>query len=259
MGHILFSWGKRFRPVLTLLTYQTFGRQPRDVLPTACAIEFIHTYSLIHDDLPAIDDDSLRRGKPTCHVVFGEDIAILAGDALFAEAFYLVSTCQKASDSSVVLKVIEELARASSVRGMVGGQVVDVINSDQAVDLKTLHYIHSNKTGKLISAAVRSGAILADASDDELKALSDYAYYLGLAFQITDDILDMTGDEKVIGKPAGSDLKKRKATFPALMGLAESRKYAGEAVQKAKDALAYLRRDTDALADMAQFVYKRQS
>lgn len=259
MRHILFSKGKRFRPVLTLLTHQTFGGAPQDVLPAACAIEYIHTYSLIHDDLPAIDDDCLRRGKPTCHIAFGEDIAILAGDALFAEAFYLISTRQQAKEPSLVVRVIAELAEASSVRGMVGGQVVDVLSSGLPVDLRTLDFIHANKTGKLISASVRVGAILARASEEELKALSEYASHLGLAFQITDDILDLTGDEETTGKPSRSDLKKNKATFPALLGLDASRDYALQAIDKAKDALSFLDRDTSALAEIARFVYERPS
>lgn len=259
MHYTLFSKAKRFRPVLTLLAHQTFGADPRDVLPTACAIEYIHTYSLIHDDLPAIDDDDLRRGKPTCHLAFGEDIAILAGDALFAEAFYLIATGQKARDPSMIVKVIAELAEATSVRGMVGGQVADVLYSDKPVDIETLNFIHLNKTGKLISASVRAGAILANASKGELKALSEYAHHLGLAFQITDDILDLVGDEKTIGKPSGSDLRKKKATFPGLFGLEESKRYAREAVDKAVEALETLSWNTSSLADMARFVFERQS
>lgn len=258
MHHSLFSGGKRFRSVLTLLVAETFGVAAKDVLPTACAIEFVHTYSLIHDDLPAIDNDHLRRGKPTCHVLFGDDIAILAGDALFAEAFYLIASEQRSEDSLNVIRVINEVASASGVRGMVSGQVADVQASTQKVDSKTLNFIHTQKTGQLITAAARAGAILAGASSSSLESITRYAYHLGLAFQITDDILDVVGDPQLMGKEVGGDKRNDKATFPAVFGLDASRKKAEIAVGDAIDALAGVALDTKPLKELARFVYERE-
>lgn len=257
--HSLFSGGKRFRPVLVLLTAETFGSNPKDVLPTACAIEYVHTYSLIHDDLPAIDNDELRRGQPTCHVVFGEDVAILAGDALFAEAFYLIGALQKNKDPNRVVQVIQELALAAGVRGMVGGQVVDILSTGKKVDSSTLDFIHAHKTGRLIAVAARCGAILSGVTDAELKTVTDYAEYLGLAFQIVDDVLDVVGEEKLLGKKVGSDSRQEKATFVGSFGVDKSRKFAKEAVEKSKEYLNKLEQDTKLLADLAQFVYERES
>ncbi|MEW6189550.1 MAG: polyprenyl synthetase family protein [Actinomycetota bacterium] len=260
MRHSLFSGGKRFRPVLTLLVAETFGCVPERVLPTACAIEYIHTYSLIHDDLPAIDNDDLRRGQPTCHVLFGEDIAILAGDALFAEAFYLVSAKQQADDPLKIIRVIGELASVSGARGMVGGQVMDVLSSGRRVDFATLNFIHTHKTGELIKAAARVGAILAGTSEEELAIITEYAHHLGLAFQITDDILDVVGETVLLGKKVGSDREQLKPTFPATFGLERSRELAREETDKAKEALTRLGdRDTRALANLAEFVCERES
>ncbi|MDI6689395.1 MAG: polyprenyl synthetase family protein [Actinomycetota bacterium] len=260
MRHSLFSGGKRFRPVLTLLSAETFECAPEGVLPTACAIEYIHTYSLIHDDLPAIDNDDLRRGQPTCHVLFGEDIAILAGDALFAEAFYLVSAKQQTDDPLKIIRVIGELASASGARGMVGGQVMDVLSSGRRVDFATLNFIHTHKTGELIKAAARVGAILAGASEEELAIITEYAHHLGLAFQITDDILDVVGETVLLGKKIGSDREQLKPTFPAAFGLERSRELAREETDKAKEALTRLRdKDTRALANLAEFVRERES
>ncbi len=260
MRHSLFSGGKRFRPVLTLLSAETFGCAPERVLPTACAIEYIHTYSLIHDDLPAIDNDDLRRGQPTCHVLFGEDIAILAGNALFAEAFYLVSAKQQTDDPLKIIRVIGELASASGARGMVGGQVMDVLSSGRRVDFATLNFIHTHKTGELIKAAARVGAILAGASEEELAIITEYAHHLGLAFQITDDILDVVGETVLFGKKIGSDREQLKPTFPGTFGLERSRELAREEMDKAKEALTRLKdKDTRALANLAEFVRERES
>lgn len=258
MHHSLFSGGKRFRSVLMLLTAEAFGSDMTKILPTACAIEYIHTYSLIHDDLPAIDNDPLRRGKPTCHILFGEDIAILAGDALFAEAFYLIASAQNSSDPLRVIKIINELAFASGVRGMVSGQVADIKSSNKKVDYKMLDFIHTHKTGDLITAAARAGAILSGASDADLEKVTRFSHFLGLAFQITDDILDVIGDPHLLGKEVGGDERRKKATFPSVFGLRTARKKAKEAVEKAKTALAGLKLDTEALAELAQFVYERK-
>lgn len=259
MHHSVFAGGKRFRPVITLLVAEAFGGDVKEVLPTACAIEFIHTYSLIHDDLPAIDNDELRRGKPTCHVLFGEDVAILAGDALFAEAFYLVASTQRAKDSNQVVKVIQELAKASGVRGMVGGQVLDIFSAGKKVSLKTLDYIHTRKTGKLITAAARVGAIISDVSEEKLELITEYAYNLGLAFQIVDDILDIVGEDELLGKKTGSDERELKATFPSAFGISRAREYAKQYVEKAKMQLGKLDVNAQPLLEIAQFAYERKT
>ncbi len=259
MRYSLFAGGKRFRPVVVLSSALTFGADPAQAMPTACAIEYIHTYSLIHDDLPAVDDDDYRRGRLTCHKVFGVDIAIMAGDALFAEAFTLISRLQKAGSSSNILQVIRELAEASGPGGMVGGQVVDMTSSDKEVDLETVTFIHTHKTGRLIRAAVRSGAILAGASPGELELVSSYADNLGLAFQITDDILDEVGTLDELGKTPGADKKQHKVTFPLVMGVEQARKTAEEDIRKAKEALRGIKRDTGRLENLADFVIERSS
>jgi len=259
MHHSLFSGGKRFRSVLTLLVAEAFGADVNKVLPTACAIEYIHTYSLIHDDLPAIDNDDLRRGKPTCHVLFGEDIAILAGDALFAEAFFLIASSQNNADPSQIVQVINELAFASGVRGMVSGQVVDVQSSSEEVDQETLNFIHTHKTGQLITAAARAGAILAGAKSEDLEKITRFSHYLGLAFQITDDILDVIGDTDVLGKKVGSDERGNKATFPSVFGLQGAKKKAKKAVENAIKALGGLNINTKSLVELARFVYERKN
>lgn len=257
MQHSLFSGGKRFRATLVVESAKALGNTPECVLPTACAVEYIHTYSLIHDDLPAIDNDSLRRGVPTCHVAFGEDIAILAGDALYSEAFKLISSKQETDNPSAVIKVINELAGASGVSGMVGGQVVDIKSEGKAIDKKTLEFIHEKKTGDLIKASVRSGAILSAASDRELDVLSDYAKNLGLAFQIVDDILDVIGDTQTLGKTAGSDEKLGKATYPSLYGLDKAIETSKALTENAKNVLKELDGDTSVLIDLADFVSER--
>jgi len=259
MRYSLFAGGKRFRPVLVLSSALTFDADVEAAMPTACAIEYIHTYSLIHDDLPPVDDDDYRRGRPTCHKVFGVDIAIMAGDALFAEAFSLVARLQKAGSSSKILAVIRELAEASGPGGMVGGQVVDMISTDDQVDLETVTFIHTHKTGRLIKAAVRSGAILAGASSNELELVSLYADHLGLAFQITDDILDEVGTLDELGKAPGADKKQHKVTFPLVMGMEEAKKTAEEEIKKAKMTLEDIRRDTGRLERLADFVITRSS
>lgn len=257
MRYSLFAGGKRFRPVLTLSVTQSFGRDPAVVLPTACAIEYAHTYSLIHDDLPLIDNDDWRRGRPTCHKVFGEDIALMAGDALFAEAFKLIADLQTASQSAKIIEVIREIALASGAAGMVGGQVVDMLSSGKKVARKALEYIHTHKTGQLIRASARCGAILADASDEEKAAVTRYGEHLGLAFQITDDILDEVGSLKELGKKPGADKRKKKATYPLVVGLDQSKKAATEEIAEAKEALAELRGDSSELKNLAGFVLER--
>lgn len=258
MEYSLFPGGKRFRPVLLLQSAEVFGLPAERVLPAACAIEFVHTYSLIHDDLPAIDDDDLRRGKPTCHRVFGEDLAILAGDALFAEAFYLIAKHQSGQPEPLH-RIMLDLATATGVRGMVGGQVVDIISTGKDVSPEVLDYIHQRKTGELIKVAAQVGPILAEVAEEQLAAVGEYAAHLGLAFQITDDILDVAGETETLGKQAGSDERQLKATFPRVFGLKKATSLAEKSVERACEALKRIDCEATALADLARFVIERKS
>lgn len=220
MRYSVFAGGKRLRPLLCLEAARVAGLDYQKALPLASALEFIHTYSLIHDDLPALDNDDLRRGKPTSHCVFGEDIAILTGDALLTAAFEILAGLGKISSlrAENILQVVAEIAAAAGPKGMVGGQVVDLKSEGLAVEKEVLDYIHRNKTGALFTASVRSGCLLAGGPGETLQALTGYAQKLGLAFQIIDDCLDETGDEKALGKRVGSDVAQKKATYPSLMG-----------------------------------------
>jgi geranylgeranyl diphosphate synthase type II len=256
MRYSLLAGGKRIRPVLTLAMAESRGRPPRDVLPTAAAFELIHTYSLIHDDLPAIDDDDLRRGRPTSHVVYGEDVAILAGDGLFAEAFALVLERQTAPPD-VVVAVLTEIAWATGLRGMVGGQYMDVVAGRVArVDLQTMHEL---KTGRLIVAAVVCGGLLAGAGGEQLDAGRAFAAELGLLFQIVDDILDVTGDPEHLGKTAGKDEAADKLTYVSRYGLEQARGWATAAYTRARQLLDRLDGDTGSLAAIVDHVYSRES
>ena len=256
----VFAGGKRLRPILILAAAEAAGGEIDQALQAAAAIELIHTYSLIHDDLPAMDDDDFRRGRPTCHKVYGDAMAILAGDALLTEAFILLSR-EPASgqvDAAARLNVIHEIAQAAGSRGMVGGQVVDILQEDREVDLATLQYLHTHKTGALIRACLRVGGILASAGPEQMEALSRYGERVGLAFQIVDDILDLEGDLAALGKRAGSDLRKKKATFPALLGLEESRRRAQHLAVEAKQALAVFGDRGATLEALADFVVTRR-
>ncbi|MBN2205675.1 MAG: polyprenyl synthetase family protein [Thermoleophilia bacterium] len=263
MRYSLLAGGKRIRPVLTLAVADSRGVEPATVLPTAAALELIHTYSLIHDDLPSIDDDDLRRGRPTCHVVYGEDVAILAGDGLFSEAFHLVLDQQRA-DSGALLAVVAEIARATGVGGMVGGQFMDV--AGLAADHDDLRVMHALKTGRLIEAAIVAGALLSGAREDrepsagaaEVAAYRAFATELGVLFQIVDDILDETGDAAVLGKTAGKDRTQAKATYVALFGLDEARRLAEETHGRALDALRALPGDTAVLVQIADYILRRR-
>lgn len=236
MGYSLFAGGKRLRPVIMLMTAKMCGKNPEICLPFACALEMIHTYSLIHDDLPSMDNDDLRRGKPTNHKVFGEAMAILAGDALLNKAFELVSEYKEDGVSDrQVLKAMAFLSKASGTEGMIGGQVVDIESTGE--DLELLRYLHSLKTGALIRAAGVCGAILSGATDEEISAIDDFCYNLGIAFQIQDDILDAYGTEAELGKPIGSDAENGKSTYITLCGLEKSLELADEYTKKALDAL----------------------
>jgi len=251
MRYSLLAGGKRIRPVLALATAEALGRAPEAALPLACAIEMIHTYSLIHDDLPAMDDDALRRGKPTCHVAFGEDVAILAGDGLFAEALRLLLV-EQAGDPAHVVAAAREVVTAAGVGGMVGGQYLDV--SGEAVELRHLHEL---KTGALIAASVGSVLALEGVPEPATIPFRRFAAELGLVFQIVDDILDVTGDEAELGKPRGSDERHGKATYVSVHGLERARELAAETHGKARAALAEAEGDTGRLGQIADYILTR--
>ena len=262
MQHSLFAGGKRIRPILSIASFEAAGGKGERILPFACALEMIHTYSLIHDDLPAIDNDDYRRGEPTCHKVFGEAIAILAGDGLLTEAFRLMTNLHaeegSSSDEGLVLDLIHEVAQAAGVSGMVGGQAVDIESEGKAVDLPTVQYIHTHKTGAMILASVRVGAKLGGAEGAALKALTRYGESLGLAFQIADDILNVEGKAALMGKQTGTDLFKGKATYPSVLGVEESKKRSKELVEIAVDALKQLGPEADPLREIARFIIARE-
>jgi geranylgeranyl diphosphate synthase type II len=255
MRYSLLAGGKRVRPVLTLAVVESLGSPLAQSLPTAAALELIHTYSLIHDDLPAIDDDDLRRGKPTCHVVFGEDVAILAGDGLFAEAFSLVLDHQTGT-ADLKVALLAEIARATGVGGMVGGQYIDVTSSAAAsVDLRQMHAL---KTGKLIEAAVVCGALLGGVRTGELPPYRTFAAELGVLFQIVDDILDVVGSDEQLGKTAGKDHQAGKVTYVSRFGLGQARELADEAVARAEARLAELPGDTAGLRAVTAYLAGRE-
>ena len=260
MAYSLFAGGKRFRPVLCLCACEAVGGALDAALDAACALEMVHTYSLIHDDLPGMDDDDYRRGKLTNHKVFGEGIAILAGDALLTQAFEVLADCALGqNEPQKAALAVKELAYASGTRGMVGGQVADIISEGKQPTQELLEYIHHHKTAALIIASVKLGGIFAGADSIQLAQLESYGRHLGLAYQITDDILDITGDAAKIGKPVGSDIKNNKATFPALFGLEQSRQMAKQAVDAAVKALDELPGDTAKLNVMAQSLIGREA
>ena len=259
MRYSLFAGGKRVRPVLAIAAAEAVGATTADLLPVAGALELIHTYSLIHDDLPAMDDDDLRRGRPTCHKAYGEAVAILAGDGLLTMAFEVLSDPRrlKCIQARTLVSMIREIAVASGVFGMVGGQVVDIQSENREIDFPTLEYIHTHKTGALIRASVRVGALYAKAGKRQFAALTRYGEMAGLAFQIVDDILDVTGKQEELGKDIGSDLEKGKKTFPSFLGLEESRRRAEEVVGEALDALKGFGRKADPLRELARFIINR--
>ena len=257
MRYSLLAGGKRLRPILCLASCRLAGGDPDLAMPTAVALEMIHTMSLIHDDLPAMDDDDLRRGRPTNHKVHGEAKAILAGDALLTRAFEMVSLRSPGVPAERLLKVIGELSLAAGAPGLVGGQVVDLESEGREVDLETLEYIHLHKTAALLRASVLCGALIADATDDVLAALRTYAQGIGLAFQIIDDILDVTASTDVLGKTAGKDLAADKTTYPKLLGLEESRRRADALVAQAQDALSPWRQEAAPLLALAAFITNR--
>jgi len=258
MRYSVFAGGKRLRPILILTTYRAMGgKHIEKAIPAACAVEMIHTYSLIHDDLPAMDDDDFRRGKPSCHKKFGEAIAILAGDALFARSFEILQ--KTPAKQKTVLMINKELSAAVGIDGIIGGQVMDIISSSDKPDKLTLRYIHTHKTGKFISTCMVLGAILAGAKDDEIEAIRKAGNLLGLSFQIVDDILDVKGTRKTLGKSAHKDSLQKKLTYPALYGIEESRKKTLQLLKKTKTIFdnQLKHRDTTGLKQIAEFIVNR--
>lgn len=255
----LFAGGKRLRPILCLAAADAVGGDSRAVLPVACAIELIHTYSLIHDDLPAMDDDDLRRGQPTSHRIFGEATAILAGDALLTEAFAMMSATDRMPQipPDRILGVIHEIAQSAGFWGMVGGQIADIHSEKTPASEENLLYIHTHKTGAMIVASVRAGAILAGAQAEEVKALEVYGRQVGLAFQIADDILNVEGDRAALGKGTGSDADRGKLTFPHLLGIEASRRRMADLVVQAQSALRGFDHRAEPLRAIARYVIER--
>jgi geranylgeranyl diphosphate synthase type II len=251
MRYSMFAGGKRLRPVLCLLAYEVCGGDGDSAYPAACALEMMHTFSLIHDDLPCMDDDDFRRGKPTNHKAFGEAIAVLAGDALCIHAYGILGGY---ADSPIV----KEISNALGTAGMIGGQVVDIESEGKKdIDVSTLEFIHIHKTEKLITTSLRTGALIAEADSAKLRAITKYGQGIGLAFQIVDDILDITSDTATLGKDVGSDIANNKATYPRLFGLEKSRIEARRLVDEAKNALEIFGEKGAMLRDLADFIVER--
>ena len=256
----VFNGGKRIRPILCLAATEAVGGDLGPTIPVACALELIHSYSLIHDDLPAMDNDDFRRGKPTCHKVFGESIAILAGDALLTEAFVLLSRAEKGKMSAERrLAVIQEIAQAAGICGMVGGQALDVLSGKSEPNENTLREIHRRKTGALIVAAVKSGAIIFNAPKEKIQALAEYGINVGLAFQIADDILNVEGDSELMGKETGSDAAHNKLTYPSLLGLDLAKEKLAKYIDAAEASLSGFDERARPLLVIARYVMERKS
>jgi len=261
MNYSLFAGGKRIRPILCIAGAEAVGGHADNVVPVACAIELIHTYSLIHDDLPVMDNDDLRRGKPTNHKVFGEAVAVLAGDGLLTLAFKLMAGygAEKDVKEKTLLRVIDLIASAAGYKGMVGGQVVDITYEGKQPDPAVVEYIHRHKTAALIAASVTAGTILAGGTMDEEKSINRYGQQIGLAFQIADDILNIEGDRKVIGKGIGSDKKKGKITYPSVFGTAESKTIQKELITNAIDSLKRFDTRAEPLRSLARYIIERKT
>jgi geranylgeranyl diphosphate synthase type II len=255
----VFAGGKRLRPLLTLSTAEIFGVPEMHAMPTACALEMIHTYSLIHDDLPALDNDDYRRGRLSNHKVHGEAMAILAGDALLTLAFEtLAGEASSYFPAATVVRLMEELSKASGMSGMIGGQVVDLLSEGKSVSADVLDYIHRHKTGALFTCSIRSGAIMGGASIDELRSLTSFATQVGLAFQIVDDILDIIGDEALLGKKTGADIDRQKATYPALFGLKKAEEKANMLLHEAENEIRPFGQAADKLLYLAKKLVCRE-
>jgi geranylgeranyl diphosphate synthase type II len=259
MRYSLFAGGKRLRPILCLAGAAAVGGDEEPVIPAACALELIHTYSLIHDDLPAMDNDDLRRGKPTNHKVYGEAMALLAGDALLTEAFHLMTFFEPRDErgATLLIQVMQAIAYAAGYAGMVGGQTVDLQAEGKEADLPVVEFIHTHKTGALITVSVTSGALLSHGDEFQMKAIESYGRKIVLAFQISDDLLDIEGDTELLGKRTGSDLEKRKSTYPGAVGMAESKVIQGRLVNEAVASLSSFGEDAEPLRAIAQYIIER--
>lgn len=258
MNYSLKAGGKRLRPLLVLATLKSFGKPEELGMPVACAVEMIHTYSLVHDDLPSMDDDDFRRGKPTNHKVFGEAMAILAGDALLTHSFEVMEDLlNRDVEPMKVVTLMKELAKAAGPRGMVGGQVADMEGEGAQLSLQDLEYIHRNKTGKLLGYSIVAGAILGDATEEQIFKLEQFADHLGLAFQIRDDILDIEGDASKIGKPVGSDTLNEKTTYPSLLTMNGAKEKLEYHINEAKHILAEIPLESDLLVQLCDLIAKR--
>lgn len=257
MRYSIFAGGKRVRPILVLASGESLAGNRSVLLHLGAAIEMMHTYSLIHDDLPALDNDDLRRGRPTCHKVFGDAMAILAGDALITRCYQVLSTLPGVSETKRV-NIIQEIANATgTIQGMIGGQVVDLESEGKPVTAELLEYIHCSKTGALLTACVRCGALAAGAGGRELKALTEFGSKIGLVFQIVDDILDVTSSSEELGKTAGKDEKVEKATYPALYGVESSREKAHELLESALEDVSEFGEEAENLRNLARFIVQR--
>lgn len=260
MKYSLMAGGKRLRPVLCIAAAEAVGGKGQDVWRAACAIEMVHTYSLIHDDLPAMDNDDLRRGKPTCHIAFDEATAILAGDALLTLAFEVLSAIDltKGNQAAQWLRVLNTISRAAGYRGMIEGQMKDIASENTLLSLEELETMHSLKTGALIEASIDCGALLGGGRSDQMNLLAIYAKNIGLAFQVADDILNVEGDPAVMGKAVGTDEDRHKNTYPSLMGIERSKEFAGELVNNALMALESFGDSAQPLAAIARYVIERK-
>jgi geranylgeranyl diphosphate synthase type II len=260
MNYSLFAGGKRLRPILCMAGAEAVGGEGTQLLPIACSLELIHTYSLIHDDLPAMDDDQIRRGKPTSHIVFGEAMAILAGDGLLTEAFHLMTEpgLTNAYDPKRLLQTIHLIAKAAGYQGMVGGQAIDIQTQGRTIDPSLVEFTHSHKTGALISASVISGALLSGGTEKQIKAIQSYGTKIGLGFQISDDILDIEGDIMNTGKGVGGDVQRGKNTYPSVLGLDSSKNILKKTLEKAVTSLESFDDRAEPLRWIASYILKRR-
>ncbi|GAA0105556.1 polyprenyl synthetase family protein [Paraclostridium sordellii] len=259
MNYSLKAGGKRLRPILTLEACKIVGGEEEDAIAFAVAIEMIHTYSLIHDDLPALDNDDLRRGRKTNHKVYGEAMAILAGDGLLNYAYeIMLKESIGKNDPEKYLKAINEIAKSAGIYGMIGGQVVDIESEGKKIDMDKLDFIHMNKTAAIIIGCMRAGAIIGNATDKQLEDITKYAKNIGLSFQIVDDILDIVGDEAKLGKNVGSDIDNEKSTYPSLIGLEKSKEVANQLIKEAKASINKISKDNAFLNGLAEYIVDRE-
>ena len=260
MTYSLMAEGKRIRPVLCVAAAEAAGGNPEDAVPAACALEMVHTYSLIHDDLPAMDDDALRRGKPTCHMAFDEATAILTGDALLTLAFQTLASIElsNAEQAAKWLRVIRLISYAAGYCGMIQGQMLDITSEGRQLTLAELKSLHRLKTGALIEASISSGAVLGGLNSNKISMLESYAHNIGLAFQVTDDILNVEGDPEIMGKAVGTDKLRNKNTYPSLLGLKKSKDFAGKLVENALQALESFDQKAEPLRAIAKYIVERK-